>query len=303
MTKDIYKDKDYTPMKLTEEEIPFDSPDYIFEIKFDGIRALIYAEPGKITIKNRNGFILNNYYPELLTIKDIVKEKCIFDGEIILMVNGNSSFSKLQERALLKDKNKINYFKENYPVTFICYDILYEEKDITNFPLLKRKKTLEKYQDTDYFIKSPYILERGIELFNITKKHKLEGIIAKNKNSLYQIDKRSKDWIKIKNWQDEEFFVCGFIEKEKGSLASLILGERINNKMHYAGKVSIGKRNKEFIKIKEQKKLKRNYMAEFLSNGESITLIEPKLQCTVEFSEKTKAGKLRHPVFKGLRLD
>jgi len=299
----IYKDRDYTPMKLSEEDTPFDSPGFIFEIKFDGIRALIYAEPGKITIKNRNGFILNNYYPELLTIKDIVKEKCVFDGEIILMVNGNSSFNKLQERALLKDKNKINYFKENHPVTFVCYDILYEGKDITNLPLLKRKKILKKYRDTDYFIKTPYILERGIDLFNITKKHKLEGIVAKDKNSTYQINKRSKDWIKIKNWYDEEFFICGFIEKEKGSLASLILGERKNNKIQYAGKVSIGKRNQEFIKIKKQRQLKRNYLTEFLSNDEFITLIEPKLQCTVEFTEKTKAGRLRHPVFKGLRLD
>ena len=302
MKKDIYESQDFQPMNLTEEEQPFNSSDYIYELKFDGTRTLIFVEPSKITIKNRRGIILNNTYPELLKIKNMVRGKCIFDGEIILMIDGKPSFRKLQERALLKDKFRINYFKENFPVTFVCYDILYDVKDITDLPLIKRKRHLDKYENSDIFVKSGFIPEKGIDLYNAAKRLDLEGIVAKNKNSKYQINKRSSDWVKIKNWNDEEFYICGFNEQNEGAMASIILGQLKDEKIHYVGRVTIGKRNHEFKKIKEQKEVNKNYIEEFLHDDKKYTLIQPKLQCTVEFLEKTKTGKLRQPIYKGLTI-
>ena len=133
-------DKSFSPMLLGKTEKPFDDIEYIFELKFDGIRTLIFVESDNITIKNKRNIKLNDRYPELLSIKDNVKKKVIFDGEIVMMVNGKPNFQKLKERALLKNKLRINYYVNNYPVVFIAYDILYEDKDLTQLPLIERKR-------------------------------------------------------------------------------------------------------------------------------------------------------------------
>ena len=291
-------------MLLSEVDKPFNDKDYLFEMKFDGSRTLIYVEPDNITITNKRGAFLNNTYPELLSIKSIVKKKCIFDGELILVVDGFPSFRKLQERALLKNPLKIEYMRTHYPVTFICYDILYEDKDLTSVPLIERKQVLSKYKDTDFFVKTDYILEKGISLFREIKKLALEGIVAKKINSKYYPNTRSKEWVKIKNWLDEEFYVCGYkIPDNSGSMASLVLAEKRGKKFYYVGRVTIGKNNLDFIKITKIKQKKENYLTNFLHNDEGYVLVEPKLQCTVEFLQKTASGKLRQPIYKGLRLD
>ena len=301
---DLYNE-DFVPMLLNEVKKSFNDNDWLFEMKFDGTRTLIYVDPKNIKITNKRGKILNETYPELLSIKNLVKTKCIFDGEIISMIDGFPSFRKLQERALLKDSMKIKYMQENYPVTFICYDIIYEDKDLTGIPLIERKKILNKYKDTKFFVKTTYVLEKGITLFSEIKKLGLEGIVAKKLDSRYHINTRSKEWLKIKNWYDAEFYVCGYkIPNNMGSMASLILGSRQGeNKFYYVGRVTIGKNNPEFKNIKKLKIIKENYLIDFLHNDEGYVLVEPKLECTIEFLEKTKNGKLRQPIYKGLRLD
>ncbi len=298
---DIYENKDIKPMLLIEAEDSFNDPNYLFELKFDGTRTIIFAEPNKIVIKNKRGFILNNTYPELLKIKELVKNKCIFDGEIVLMVDGKPSFKKLQERALLKDSLKINYFKNNYPVTFICFDILYDKKNLTNLDLLERKKYLAKYKNNDVFVKTKYVLENGITFFEAAKNMDLEGIVAKEIYSKYKINQRSKEWIKIKNLKDEDFFIGGYQEDNKGYMASLVLGKLENKKLIYVGNVTIGKKNPEFIFIKHSKILKRSPFVDF--EEANYTYISPKIKCTVLFMEKTKYNHLRQPIYKGLQLD
>ena len=100
---DIFFNKNIKPMLLTEQNKPFDNSQYLFEIKFDGMRAIIYVSNNDIVIKSRNGKVLNNLFPELLDIKKIVKGQCIFDGEIVLLDNGLPDFSKLQNRIAWYD--------------------------------------------------------------------------------------------------------------------------------------------------------------------------------------------------------
>lgn len=284
-----------TPMLLHETFKPFNDINYIFELKFDGLRALIYINNGEIIIKSRRNIILNNIYPELLEIKNICKEVCVFDGEIVLLQNGKPSFSKLQERARLKNKNKINFMMINYPVTFICFDILYKNKDLTDVPLIDRKKILNKFNDTDYFVKTKYYEGIGKDLFEFIKKENLEGIIAKKKNSLYTYDKRVKDWIKIKNFKLETFYICGYIDVPKNNIITLILGEKINNKYYFVGKVILGKKDnlyKDLIK----EKITKNYLDDF--NEKNITYIKPKYTLKVHYMERTKNNLLRQPFIK-----
>jgi len=284
-----------TPMLLHEVFKPFNNENYIYEIKFDGLRALIYINDGEIIIKSRRNIILNNIYPELLEIKNICKDRCIFDGEIVLLQDGKPSFSKLQERARLKNKNRIDYMIKNYPVTFVCFDILYKNKDLTNTPLIDRKKILAKIKDTDYFIKTKYYEEIGKDLFEFVKKENLEGIIAKKKNSLYIYNKRVKDWIKIKNFKIETFYICGYIDVPKNNIITLILGEKINNKYHFVGKVILGKKDILYKNLMNEKETK-NYLNNF--NEKDIIYLKPKFTVKVHYMERTKNNLLRQPFIK-----
>lgn len=298
---DLYNDKTIIPMFLHETKEAFDDENYLFELKFDGTRALIFVDPNKIYIKNRRGSFLNDTFPELINIKNLVKNKCIFDGEIISMLEGKPSFEKLQERLLLKNSKKINIKSKEDPVTFICFDILYDKKNLTNLPLIERKKYLEKYEDNEIFIKTKFFLKSGIKLFKVAKEMNLEGIVAKEIHSKYKINKRSKEWLKIKILKDGDFFIGGYkINDNKGSLASLILGKKENDKFIYIGNVSIGKNRKEFKIIKENKIIDECPFEGF--KEKDFVFIKPNLKCTVFFIEKTASNSLRQPIFKGLIL-
>lgn len=295
---DLFDEKNIKPMLLTEIDKPFNDSNYIFEIKFDGIRTIIYTSPNEIIIKNKNGKIINELYPELLNIKEIVNKKCIFDGEIILMDKGEISFSKLQERIFLKDKIKINFMKENNPVTFICFDILYEDKTLIDLPLTKRKEILNKYIDTKYFVKSRVFNDNGIKLYKFVKKNNIEGIVAKKKESKYMPNKRSKDWIKIKCFKEEDFYICGYKEEDK--VLSLLLGKKENNNLKFISKVTMGKKRNDYKLIKSCKIIKNK----FINFSElDYIYITPKYKCTVLYLEKTKSNHLRSPIYKGIRID
>lgn len=282
------------PMLLSEEEKPFNSEDFLYEVKFDGIRALIYIDKNKIIIKSRNNTILNDIFPELTNIKYITDRKCIFDGEIILMYKNKISFDKLKIRMNTKNKEKIEEYKINNPVTFICFDILYEDKDLTNLTLVKRKKILNKYKDNEYFVKSR-IYDDGIKLFNIIKKNNLEGIVAKKKDSKYYIGKRTEEWIKIKRLNESDYYICGY--KELENVLSLLLGKKTNSKYIFVSKVVLGKKREECKLIKKCKRTK-NYLTDF---DEEYIYIKPELICSVTYLEKTNNNHLRHPIFKELK--
>lgn len=290
--KDLWKNRDFKPMLLGEINKPFYSDDYLFEIKFDGFRAIIFASPKEVKIKSRNKHDITILYPELQNIKKLVKKNVIFDGEIISTINGIPSFSKLQKRSHLKKQSQIAYESENDPVTFIVFDILYENKDLTDLSLVERKEYLSKYQDTEYFVKSKAIECKGKELFKKVKKLDLEGIVAKKKDSTYHINSRTDDFIKIKNIQRDEFYIGGYIEKQ--NTLSLLLGEYKENKLYYRGKVSIGKKQQIALTLKKMKKEKNS----FCDFNEEANFVKPSITCFIEYLERTKNGHLRHPVFK-----
>ena len=196
---DLFKNNDWHPMLLKEIEKPFNSKEYYFEIKFDGERALLFVTPQNIIIKTRHLLDVTYKYPELENIKKIVKKPTIFDGEIVAFSEGKPSFSKLSERTHLKDLTKIKNQSKKNPITFIAFDILYEGKNLIELPLYKRKEILNKFPDTDVFIKNKFIIEKGIAFFQKIQQLNLEGIIAKKINSIYLINERTSNWLKIKN--------------------------------------------------------------------------------------------------------
>lgn len=289
---DLWKNRNFKPMLLKELDEPFDSNDYIFELKYDGIRALCFVNSKEIFFISRNNIDLTSKFPELMSIKEKINNNVIFDGEIVSFEKNVPSFSKVVERVRLKNNDKILFLSKNNPVVFVVFDILYENNNLINLNLIERKKILNKYKDTNNFVKSFFIEKNGIKLFNEIKKKNLEGIVAKNKNSTYHINKRTDDFIKIKNIKRDEFYIFGYKIKDKN--ISLILGEYKNSKMVFNGKCSLSKNSKagkKILKMSKSEEKKLDIKEDFIN-------IKP-IKCYVEYAEKTKNNNLRHPVFKG----
>lgn len=293
MKSDIYTNRNFKPMLLKEIAKPFNSKDYIFEMKFDGIRALIFTDGDEFYIQSRNIKDITYMFPELETIKNLVKSKVIFDGEIVAFDKNAPSFSKLQERLHLKNLKTIKLKSDYEPVYFIVFDILYEGTDLTNMSLVDRKNILKKYKDSECFYKCKYIDNNGIELFNKIKKNNLEGIVAKKKDAPYLINKRSDNYIKIKNIKDGEFYVCGYSNNKDNSSISIILCKKAKDEFLYVGKVKLSSKYKLFNKIKKLKII-NNYVVGY----SDFMCVKPTYKCLVNYLEVTKSGHLRHGIFK-----
>lgn len=288
----IWKNRSWSPMLLKEINEPFNKKDYIYEIKFDGIRACIFVSPKSFQIISRNNVDLTNLYPELKCIQDLVDKETIFDGEIVSFENNKPSFSKLQERNHLRNKQKILLESNKNPVTYVCFDILYYGKDITALRQMQRKKIIDRFKDNDYFCKSK-IFSNGIDLFEKVKKLNLEGIIAKRKNDPYEINARNYSWIKIKNFKRGLFKILGY-EKKKSNYISLILGEKIKNNYVFIGKVSLTINNDLYDKVIKSKRAKNKKIIDY--KGKEGIFINCDLYCPVKYIERTRDNHLRQPV-------
>lgn len=291
----LFKSQKLKPMLLKEIDKPFNSKEYLFELKFDGIRTIMFVSNNEFKIISRNGIDMTNIYPELKIIKSMFKKETIIDGEIIMMYNGKPSFSKLQERNHLRNKNRIEKESINNKVTFIAFDILYEGEDLTNLDLLKRKEILNKYKDNNVFVKSKIYLYEGIKLFKYVKKLGLEGIVAKRIDSKYEINTRSSNWIKIKNNKEETFVIGGYIIK-KNDYLSLILGEYRNGLLYYVGNASLTKNLDLYDKVIKSKVIKKSPFIDYDKVGSLY--IKPNIECEIKYLERTKSNHLRQPIIK-----
>lgn len=293
--KDLFF-QDFSPMLLSEAFKPFTSESYLYELKYDGIRALLFVSSKSFKIMSRNHQDMTLLFPELKEIQSLVSDKVIFDGEIVSFKEHKPSFLELQKRLHIKNSSRIMEMANTHPVVFVCFDILYEKKSLVKKSLIDRKKFLSKYKNTSFFFKAS-IFDDGIKLFQKVKKLGLEGIVAKKKDSLYEINERTSDWIKIKNLQREEFYILGYSYKENTPFVSLYLGENRENGFYFVGKVSVSKK-KILEQLKKMTKRKKSCFQDF--HEKDVIYLSPKYGCNVEFLERSSTGKLRHPVFLNL---
>ena len=274
------------PMLLTKKEEPFDDKNYIYELKFDGIRCLIYIKNHQVTIYSRNKRDITKYFPELTNMS--INHQVIFDGEIIAFKQNKMNFELLLERI---NSSKEQSFQT--PVCFIAFDILYLDKDLCSLPLLKRKEILNKFKDTNYFVKAKYIFEKGIDLFLNVQKENLEGIVAKKIDSQYFPGERSEEWIKIKNTHIDIFYVCGYEISPLSNKLVLSLAMLTHQKYIYVGKVMINPRSKFGQEIVSLTKTK-NYFYHYENNN--LNYIKPRA-CYIKFLNWTNNHHLREPSF------
>lgn len=299
---DIFDEKNIKPMLISEQKKPFDSPDWIYEIKLDGIRCVAYLDDAGTDLRNKRNKKLLPHVPELSQIHKHVKDKCILDGELFVLKNGITDFYEIQRRALMTDPFKIKIASEKYPACFVAFDIIYyKNKTLIDKQLIERKQILSNVINENNFISvSRYIEYYGIKLFESAKSQGLEGIVAKRKDSKYSFDKRTKNWIKCKVMATDDCVICGYINKAN-NMTSLILGQFENGALIYKGHVTLG----VSLRVINQFKPNRIDFSPFgyvPKGNENAVWLEPNLVCIVE-SMPTDKDSFRQPVFKGIRND
>lgn len=301
------------PMLATLINAPFDNPDWSYEVKWDGYRALAYINDGSVALSSRNNkSFAEKYYPITAAIKKWSID-VVLDGEIIVIgKDGKANFSALQNWRSEADGDLVYY----------VFDLLwYEGKDIMGLPLSERQAILKKILPaTDDHIRiSPVFNSNGLDFFEAVKKMGLEGIMAKKLDSVYSPDSRNKDWLKIKVSLRQEVVIGGFT-KNSGSakqFSSLLLGVYENGIFQYVGKVGTGftdKLQKEMMqkftplitdKVPFASEPDINKPSRFRPNppNATATWLKPSLVCEVSFTEVTSDGVFRHPSFEGMRSD
>lgn len=303
---DIFETKDIKPMLISEMSEAFDSEEFIYELKLDGERCIAYLDPNLGTeLRNKRNMKMLAKVPELSEIHKQVNSRCILDGELIVLKDGKPDFFEIQKRSLTTNSFKIKLQSAQYPASFIAFDVLYYiDHETVSLPLLERKKILDSLivTENDRLSVSRFIEKEGIAFYRLAVQQELEGIVAKRRDSRYIFGKRTKDWIKIKNLLDEDFVVCGYIQKEN-NVISVVLGQYKENTLIYKGHVTLGVSTEDFRAMAAQKRIDFPPFQETPPGNENAVWIEPNLVCTVKYMMKTGTGSMRQPVFKGLRED
>ena len=298
---DIFESRNINPMLISEMVDPFDSPNFIYEIKWDGIRTLSFLDT-KTDMRNKRNKLMVPIFPELESLYKQVKTKCIIDHELLVLKNGIPDFYEVQKRALMSNSFKIKLAADKYPASVIAYDILYyKDKDITMLPLMERKKYLtEVVIENNLISVSRFIENDGIKLYELVKEKGLEGIVAKRKDSLYWQGKRTKDWVKCKIMATDDCVICGYIPKGN-NMTSLALGQYDDDVLVYKGHVTLGV-SLRILNEHNYKTIDYSPFGYVPPGNEDCVWMAPELVCIVE-SMPTEKESFRQPVFKGIRDD
>jgi bifunctional non-homologous end joining protein LigD len=299
-------------MLATLVDKPFDEEGWMYEIKWDGYRAIAYLNKGAVEIQSRNTKSFNEkFYPVYNALRRW-KINAVLDGEIIVADDkGISSFGDLQNWRSEAD-GKLMYY---------LFDVLWlDGEDLTQLPLVKRREILKSIAPSIDNIRISESFNTGAaEFFDVAKKLELEGIIAKKEDSKYYPGQRSKEWLKIKTGKRQEVIIGGYTHNENSSklFSSLLAGVFESGKLRYTGKIGTGfsyKLQKEMMQQFKPLIIKQspftsvpdvNKPSRFRPNPPKAiaTWLKPKLICEVSYAEMTADGVMRHPSFEGMRED
>ncbi|PYU69943.1 MAG: DNA ligase D [Acidobacteria bacterium] len=297
------------PMLATLIDRPFSDPNWLFEIKWDGVRALTRIENGALTLRSRTGSDIGKRYPELASLPDALgARQVILDGEIVALdARGHSDFERLQERMHVRAPSE-NLLSQ-IPVVYFAFDLLYcDGYDLRETPLLDRKQLLHRLLRTsERFRYSDHQSEHGKELFALAEKNGLEGIVAKRADSTYVSD-RSPYWVKLKITKTVDAVVGGWTESRTFALpfGSLLLGLYQGKKLRFIGHVGSGFDAKKLKELSSKLKELAAPACPFDTvpeTNERPSWVSPVLAARVKFSGWTQENSLRHPVFLALRKD
>jgi bifunctional non-homologous end joining protein LigD len=289
------------PMLATLIKEPFDHPDWIFEIKWDGYRAVAEVRDGGVSLYSRNHVSLNQKFSEIASSLKKFGFESVLDGEIVVVDDrGYPDFQMLQ-----------NYQKSRKGhVLYYVFDLLhFQGHDLTGLPLIRRKRLLEAILPPSPEIKlSDHVWNEGVSFFNAAKDKGLEGIVAKHSHSVYHMGKRSRQWLKVKTRLTQEAVVAGFTEPKGGRryFGSLVLGVFSGKELIYIGHSGGGFDARNLKEIRDKMEPLVRKKCPFNKEPETnapVNWLKPELVCEIAFSGWTEDGIMRQPVFLRLRED
>ncbi len=288
-------------MLAKETEKPFDDKNWLFEIKWDGYRAITEKNKDGIALYSRNGITFEDTYPIVVDQLKYIKQHAVLDGEIVVLDDkGHPSFQLLQHYSE----------NTNRPIQYHIFDLLkLNGTDTTGLTLVERKELLQKIIPENEVIKySDHIFEKGKSFFKVSTENKLEGIMAKKIDSKYYEGSRTTEWLKIKNHHTQEAIIAGYTQGSgsRKYFGALILASHNNKKLTYIGHTGTGfnqKSLKEMFDLLQPLVQDESPFAKKIKTNMPVTWVKPELICEVKYSEITNDGKLRHPVFLHLRED
>ncbi len=304
-----------TPMEPVSIPQVKQGKDFVHEIKWDGIRGMVYLEAGSMRIFTKKGNERTEFYPELdLLEKELGTGQVVLDGELVVLdATGQPSFHNVLVRETVKSKRNLQYYLRNYPVKYMMFDILMSNGQLlTNKFLSERKKILEEVvsslvaaSDT-FYISQAY--DNGEELYELMKQKNMEGIVSKKLNSFYLPGKKHEEWFKTKFTKKMLCIIGGIIWKEKLP-NSLLMGVRTgeSSKLVYMGRASLGLKGSDLLLLRQYKNdlvqedcpFELEAITDVSKSGMELTWTVPAITCWVGFQELSNDGVFRHPKILG----
>jgi bifunctional non-homologous end joining protein LigD len=287
-------------MLATLTDASFDSPDWVFESKWDGFRMVTAIERGKVMLYSRNGKVLTQAYAPVARALASLRSGTVLDGELVALdARGISRFQLLQ-----------NALRAEAKLSYRVFDLMFlDGVDLRRLPLLERKERLERVLPRDPLLAfSQHRLEHGNAFFKEAEERGLEGIIAKRALSFYRSGARSTDWLKIKAVRQQEAVIVGFTapRRSRPYFGALVLALYEGNGWRYIGHVGTGFTHTSLKTLHDKLAplhAERSPFKHRVAQEATTTWVKPRLVAEIKFTEWTSAGEMRHPAFLGLRED
>ena len=293
--------------------LPANQSDYAFEFKWDGIRATLYNQGGRIKLLSRSLEDVTRRYPELRELGEALgAREVVLDGEVIAVNElGRPSFERLQERMGLSNEADVRRKMREVPVAYMIFDLLYlDGRTTTGLTYRERRRLLEGLKLKGRYWQTPESVEGdGQAMLETSRNAQMEGIMAKRLDSEYQAGRRSDQWLKVKNRVDQELVIGGWLPGEgarEGRVGALLVGYYDAGRLVFAGKVGTGFTEQMLKRLSALLGPLRRADSPFeagIAPPKGSLFVEPRLVGEFRFAEWTRTGQLRHPSFKGLRED
>jgi bifunctional non-homologous end joining protein LigD len=304
-----------TPMLATLGELPSDDANWAYEMKWDGVRALIAVDGGRITITSRNGNDVTVSYPDLRGLgEQLGSSQALLDGEIVSFDDaGRPSFERLQQRMHIASPSTARRLAESAPAVYLVFDLLHlDGRSLLDLPYTQRRELLESLELSGPSWQTPPVFEGdGTSAVQASKQQGLEGVLAKRLDSRYTPGRRTRDWVKVKNIQTQEVVIGGWRPgkgRRAGTVGSLLMGLPDEHGLRYVGQVGTGFTDSALHDMAARLQRLARKTSPFSpevprADARDARWVRPVLVGEVAFSEWTAEDRLRHPSWRGLRED
>jgi bifunctional non-homologous end joining protein LigD len=297
------------PMLARPAPLPADDDNWAYEIKWDGVRAIAYSEPGRLRLESRNLNDITPAYPELRPLnRALSSHRAILDGEIVAFdADGRPSFGRLQSRMHVRGESQARRLAKEIPVAYIIFDLLWiDGHSLLALPYEQRRERLRGLELDGRAWQTPdHVVGNGAAVLAASLERGLEGVVAKRLDSPYEPGKRSRCWLKVKNVRREDVVVGGWLPgdgRRRDRIGALLVGVPDDGRLRYAGRVGTGFTDAELRRLQDV--LEERDTSPFDGAPRpprGAVFVEPTRVAEVEFTEWTAEGMMRHPSYKGLR--